>query len=91
MNEIEELILEALREVIIEKGLVDTGKLLNSISVEINNYNIDIIAEDYFKFLDEKHNITNDLLNSSKYQTAVDMLVEHLIKEQLKEIEDGIN
>lgn len=91
MNEIEELILEALREVIIEKGLVDTGKLLNSIRVEINNYNIDIIAEDYFKFLDEKHNITNDLLNSSKYQTAVDMLVEHLIKEQLKEIEDGIN
>lgn len=44
----------AVQEVIISNGLVDTGLLVDTISVNIGQgLEIEVFAQDYFKFLDE--------------------------------------
>lgn len=44
----------AVQEVIIENGLVDTGLLVDTIEVDITQgMEIEIFAQDYYKFLDE--------------------------------------
>lgn len=92
LNEAQDLIREALREVIVENELVDTGTLLNSIEVTISdNGGISIEGEDYFQYLEEEYNLLQQLEDKPKYITAVDLIIEHLIKEQLNLFEDGIN
>lgn len=91
LSEVENLIREALRDVIIENELVDTGTLLNSIQVSISdNGGISIEGEDYFEYLEQEYNLLQQLEDNPKYITAVDLIIKHLIKEQLN-LEDGIN
>lgn len=55
-----------------KKGLVETGKLYNSIRVITEEsggeFHFKIEAMDYFKYVDEKNNITKDIFNSSRYR-----------------------
>ena len=69
---------ETLKDIIQKEGLVDTGRLLNSVEVEINNNNIQIYTEDYYKYLDEPYQLTKQLENSQAFDVAI------------KRLEDGI-
>lgn len=81
MNRIRELIRTKLKDRITELGLVDTGKMLDSIDVSIretdDGFNIDIIAIDYFEFVDAKYNISEPILNSDE---VTDLVVEETFK-----------
>lgn len=50
------------------QGLYKTGKLYNSIKVTVDKSgNFSVSAEDYYTYLDEKHNITNNVLSSKQF------------------------
>lgn len=55
-----------------KKGLVETGKLYDSIRVITEesggNFHFKLEAMDYFKYVDEKYNVTKDIFNSSRYR-----------------------
>ncbi len=54
-----------------QKGLVKTGRLLKSIQWIYNNGRFQMISEDYFQYLDEKHSITKDLVNSQGFKDVM--------------------
>lgn len=81
---ISEKIEELIKEKLIEKGLVNTGKLINSIQVKLTNDGFQIIAEDYFEFLDEKYNITEEVFNSKE---LYDFIGDYISEEIEKNIE----
>ena len=91
LKDIESTVVRLIKDDIKSKGLVDTGTLLNSItaSVKIDNGNIKISidGEDYFKYLDDEYNITNDVINSSNF-SEVESKMEDAY---LLFIEEGIN
>jgi hypothetical protein len=70
-------------------GLVDTGKLLNSITASFNSSGtISITAEDYYDVLDKKHNITNYATSSKVFtdftEKEINKQVEKYLTKQLK-------
>ena len=56
------------------QGLVETGKLLNSIRFtareKTGGWEIVMVAEDYFTFLDEKYHISRNVYASMGYQNT---------------------
>ena len=75
------LIENLIKSTIQSKGLVDTGKLLNSIkaSVTISQdgaMQIKVVGEDYFKYLDGEHNIVNDAFASAGFSPIEEALSE---------------
>lgn len=81
MNKIKELIRTKLKDRIKELGLVDTGRMLDSIDVSIretnDGFDISIMAVDYFEFVDAKYNISEPVLNSDE---VTDLVVEETFK-----------
>jgi len=73
-----------IQEELVKKKLVNTGKLLRSIKVDIikkeSGYEIELTSEDYFWYLNDKFNILEDIYNSSKW---------NIIEEQLAELNVG--
>ena len=65
---------EALRDIIVKEGLVDTGRLKNSVSITLKNNEIDISVEDYYKYLDKPYNLTKQFENSKAFDVAVKRL-----------------
>ena len=59
------------QRVIVDKGLVDTGKLYRSISFKMVSVNgklsFNMSAADYYEFLDEKYGITSTALASNEF------------------------
>lgn len=55
-----------LKEKIRTEGLVKSGKLYDSISVKYESGVFKIEAEDYFKYLDEEHKISQSVFNSQE-------------------------
>ena len=57
-------------------GLVDTGKLLNSIRWYVvttpDGFILRMESLDYFEFLDEKYKITENIQRSSQYNQIID-------------------
>lgn len=66
------------KKIITDKGLVDTGRLLNSINwvvnKEGNNYKLSMISEDYYKYLDKEYNITRDAFATAEYRRIKDRI-----------------
>jgi len=86
-KEIEELIKAEIRK----KGLVKTGKLVNSIKVKLiessKGFKVEVEGEDYFDFLNEKHKITEDAFNGAAFDKIIDKIGDAylvLIEEKLK-------
>jgi len=54
------------------QGLVESGRLLNSISFKANKvpsgYSLDMTAVDYFEYLDKKYNISKNVFISIGYK-----------------------
>lgn len=69
---------ELIKKKIKDEKLVETGKLLGSISVKFNNGSFDVIAEDYYKYLDAKYNISESVIESNEFTSFVE---EHMAKE----------
>lgn len=91
IKEAERLIEDLIKKEINKKGLVDTGALLDSIDVTIKEtskgLSIQVEAEDYYTFLDEEHNITEDALASSGFNKVEEKLGDayvDLIEEKIK-------
>ena len=79
-----------IQSLIKEKGLVDTGTLLNSISTKIvyNNDEIsfEISGEDYFIYLDGEYSITADAMKSPAFNKVLEIIEEGLAEAIEKEI-----
>jgi hypothetical protein len=71
---------DALREIIVNEGLVDTGKLRDSVSVEVNDNEIIISTEDYYKYLDNDYALTQQFENSPLFNNAIKRLEEGLVE-----------
>jgi len=71
---------ELIKDKLIEKGLVNTGKLLNSIQVKPSTQNegFDIIAEDYYTYLDQEYNISKEVFESAELSNFI---ADYLAKE----------
>jgi molecular chaperone DnaK (HSP70) len=69
---------DALREVIVKEGLVDTGKLRDSVSVEVTDNEITISTEDYYKYLDNDYRLTQQFENSPAFNNAIKRLEQGL-------------
>jgi hypothetical protein len=62
-RKLEDLIKQKLRD----EGLVDTGKLLESIRVEFRDGAFIVYGEDYFKYLDDEHGISKSIYESDEF------------------------
>ena len=68
IRSIETEITKLIQSEIKNKGLVKTGRLLNSISTTVmmksdGSLSIKVSGEDYYDELDDRYNITNDAFN----------------------------
>lgn len=88
LNRISDSITKLIQNEIQKKGLVDTGKMLNSISTTIkvkdSGLSIEISGVDYFKYLDSEENITEDAFKSAEY-TAIINDMEDMYGEALED------
>jgi hypothetical protein len=80
-------LVKLIREDIRRKGIIDTGKMLNSISVTLKNsangYTLDISAEDYFQYQDKRYNILDDVLNTREWNNTFDDVMVELIENSI--------
>lgn len=71
MNQAAELLTRLYREELTRQGLVETGKLRDSIRwivvTTTTGYSLKMEALDYFQYLDDRFNITNNVLKSAQY------------------------
>ena len=72
------------------QGLVESGKLKDSISVVVvktpQGYTLQMSSLDYFKYLDEKYKITENVLKSSQYQRIQDSITNIYVQITLDEL-----
>jgi hypothetical protein len=70
-NQIAQDLNQLWRKIITDKGLVESGRLLNSINwvvkKEGNNYKLSMTSEDYYKYLDKDYGITKAALATAEY------------------------
>lgn len=80
-------LVKLIKEDIRKKRIIDTGKMLNSISVNLVNtvdgYTLDISAEDYFQYQDKRYNILEDVLKRSEWTNALDDVLTNLIEDSI--------
>jgi hypothetical protein len=61
-----------LKSIIKRKGLYEKGKLFNSVEARVtfapDGAKISIIAEDYYKYLDDKYQLTKTLFSSEVFK-----------------------
>ena len=81
LSQISRDIEDTLKDIIQKEGLIDTGRLYNSVSVTIKDNELEIETEDYYKYLDEKYQLTKQLENSSAFDNAIKRLEEGISKQ----------
>jgi hypothetical protein len=79
-KKIESLIKKELRD----GGHVKTGKLLKSIEVKYNGNGFDILAEEYYTYLDEEFGITEAVFNSDEFINFMENFLSDEIEKQIK-------
>lgn len=74
------------------QGLIESGKLLNSISFKANKipsgYSLDMTAVDYFEYIDKKYQISKNVFKSIGYknvQTRIQKAYNLIILEAIKQ------
>ena len=73
---------DLIKDKIEKEGLVETGKLLHSVKVYFKDGNFYVEAEDYFKYLDDKHGISNSIYESEEFNIFMQDFM-------IKQIENG--
>ena len=76
LNNLDNTLTDLIKADIKSKGLISTGKLYDSINVKStyggNGIELSLEAEDYFEFVDNKNNIMKDVLDSPKWNRALE-------------------
>lgn len=72
-DRIEDKIANLIKSKIKQKGLVKSGKMLNSIKVKSSNGGFIVEAVDYFQYLDGEYHITDEVFAS---QAFIDLIIE---------------
>lgn len=78
---------QALKDIIEKEGLIDTGRLINSVRASVTDNQIKIQTEDYYKYLDEKYKLTSQFENSKAFDVAVKRLEDSIGKDIENSIE----
>jgi len=88
LNKIETEIENLIKAKIKEKGLVSTGKMLNSIKVKASNGGFKVVGVDYFEYVNNEYHITDEVFNSKEF---IDLLMneatEQIGNDLFKELE----
>lgn len=89
IKDLETLVTKLIKDTIKEKGLVKTGRLLNSISTvatikQDGSLSIKVSGEDYYDELDDKYNITRDAFASSGFR-VIEGLIESAYVEYIED------
>lgn len=91
IGEWEQRFTQEMKQIITDAGLVDTGELLNSFSVNITlseySFNIDIQSADYFKYLDSTNNLTETLITGNVMNEFTEVYSNYVADKLLKELE----
>jgi hypothetical protein len=83
-NAIAKYIEKLIKDKIKEKKLVKSGKLLNSIEVKSDgDGGFSVIAEDYFKYLDEEHKISKEVFDSQELADFIENEIAEAIDKSL--------
>ena len=69
---------------LLDLGLVKSGKLLNSIKCISNgNGSFSIEAEDYYEVLDEKYNITSAIIDNQQVVDLIETILQTNIEKEI--------
>lgn len=79
LKKYESILTNKLKSIINSEGLVESGSLLNSIKVIINDGEIIVKAEDYYKYLNKKHNLTNQLIESREMKDYIEAYIKSIL------------
>jgi hypothetical protein len=85
-NKLADDLTRLLKEDIRQRGLVDTGKLLNSIKIRpfFNERNLsmrfELESEDYFIYLNDRYKIMDDLLNKPQTDRIISDAIDSIIE-----------
>jgi hypothetical protein len=93
MENAAKLLTQLFRDELIRQKLVNTGSLLNSIEWIVisttTGFKLQMKSLDYFEFLDNRYNITNNVLKSSQYNRVTELIANSytfIITDQLDQI-----
>lgn len=81
---IEDKLTQLIKQVIQEKGLVGTGRMLNSIKVVSVGDDFKVIAVDYFPILDKQYKIVETATNKPEFARFVEDQVQQQLIDPLK-------
>lgn len=65
------------------QGLISSGRLFNSIKWTYDNSGFHMIAEDYFKFVDARYKISENVLGSKKFADVMEKYYAGVIEDEL--------
>jgi len=82
---IERKIEELIKKRIIDLKLIDTGNLLSSIKVSVNEDGVTIMALEYYQYLDNRFNITNYVIESEEFK---ELIIEESINKISNDLKD---
>lgn len=86
--ELERLTLDKIRQRIIDLDLVDTGKMLESMNVNIvltsSGFDFEVSSVDYWKYVDGEHNILDWVIEQSDVSDLITELFSELIFKELE-------
>lgn len=81
---VEDKLEQLIKKRIIDEGLVKSGKLLKSISVSYKNGSFQVTAEDYYEYLDEKHNLSEGAVYSNEFISFFEDFMAKQIENNIK-------
>lgn len=82
----EQQLKDNLQNILRSKGLVDSGALFNSIDIKItDDFQIEIISEDYLVYLEEEREVLKDFSNSNETQRILEEAFEAYIINKIEQ------
>lgn len=85
INKVAKKMTRLVKDEILRQGLVDTGALLRSIRIKKkitkNGVDFEIIAVDYYEFVDERFRVTEQAFSGVKYDEVLEDLADAIEKE----------
>lgn len=89
------LIAELIKKEIKRQGLVETGALFSSIKPKIKvqdtAFTVEIEAQDYYKYLDGRYNITENALNGPAFVKISENIAFAIAEEAVNDMVDDFN
>ena len=88
LRDLSDELTDLVRTEIRRQDLIDTGRLVRSIEVRAvmrsNDIIMDILAEDYFVFVDARYDVMNNVIDSRDWENAVENAIDKIIQLKIK-------